>query len=176
MNGLTQRQRVKVNAALSIIHDHGYNASAVSAWAREYRDKQGYPTAKAYERALNEFIGGQPGLADSLVKVTRLVQASDDATVASYDKALTTYIQTGDDSGITALADTIAQDSVALAVRHGEIKGGVTAENVEAALGLAMADQHVPHSLHTARVSRIGHLSPETDDVRGAGARRAGPC
>jgi hypothetical protein len=141
---LSQRQRVKINAALAIIHDRGYDASTVTGWAREYHNGQGYPLAKAYERALNEFCGGQPKLAPTLTKITRLVQASDEATVGKYDQALTTYINTGDGSQIEALGSMIAQDSVALAVRSGEIQGGVTAENVEAALGIPMNAAHIP--------------------------------
>lgn len=149
MTGLTQRQRVKINAALSIIHDHGFDPNGVVALARQYRTR-GADMRSAYERALNEFIQAQPDLSDPLLKVTRLVQASNDQTVAQYDHALSTFIQTGDNSAIVALAPMIAEDSVALAVRNGEITGGVTPENVEAALGVPMTDQHVQAAAQAA--------------------------
>lgn len=143
MAGLTQRQRVKVNAALSMIYAQGYDAQTVITWAKEYQ-RSGYDQKGAYQQALNEFIAGQPDLAPALGKITRLIEASDGATVSQYDQALSTYIQTGDDSAITALAPMIARDSVALAVKQGDLAAGdINAESVEAALGFGMADTFV---------------------------------
>lgn len=142
MPNLNQRQRVKINAALSLIHARGYDAQTVVTWAREYQRK-GMDLRSSYQHALNEFIGGQPDLGETLTKINRLIEHSDVPTVARYEQAISAYIETGDDSAINALGPMIAADSVALAQQHGEISGGVTADNVEAALGFAMADGHV---------------------------------
>lgn len=143
MTGLTQKQRVKVNAALSMIYDQGYDAQTVVGWAREH-ERNGRDARSAYQLALNEFVGGQPGLAGPMGKVTRLIDASDANTVAQYDQALSAYIATGDDAPLAALAPMIARDSVALAVKNGELAAGdVNAANVEAATGFSMADEYI---------------------------------
>jgi len=142
MPGLNQRQRVKINAALSLIYAHGYDAQSVVTWAREYQRK-GMDLRASYQQALNEFIVGQPDLAPTITKVNRLIEHSDVPTVAKYEQAINAYIETGDDTAIDALGPMIAADSVALAQQLGEITGGVSAENVEAALGFAMAENHV---------------------------------
>lgn len=136
MAGLTNRQRVKVNAALSLIYAEGYDAQTVHNWASEYKG-QGYPPAKAFERALNEFVAGQPEVGAAIGKITRLIHASDDATVAKYDQALNEYIATGNDAAISALGPMMAQDSVALSVRSGELADGtMSAEAVGDCVGL----------------------------------------
>jgi len=119
MTALTNKQRVKVNAAFAIIHGHGFNASIVGKEARVIMGT-GHPAPTAYAMALNIFAQRQPGIGGSIDKVTRLIEASDDATVAQYDRALNQYIQTGDDSGISALQDMIVADSRTLAIRNGE--------------------------------------------------------
>lgn len=137
---LTTKQRVKVNAALSMIHTQGYDAQTVVRWAKEY-ERTGYDTRRAYEQALNEFAAGQPDIGNSIGKIARLVEASSVRTVAQYDEALSAFIATGDSTAIDALAPMIAADSVALAVQNGELpQGSLTAEGVEAALGFAMDD------------------------------------
>lgn len=143
MSGLTQKQRVKVNAALSMIYDRGYDAQTVVTWAKGY-ERKGYDTRRAYEHALNEFIGGQPDLAGPIGKINRLIEASDVATVSKYAVALSKYIESGDDTAIAALGPMIARDSVALAIKHGELDANeITAESVQAATGFAMADDIV---------------------------------
>lgn len=138
--GLSIKQRVKVNAALSMIYAQGYDAQTVVTWAADYMG-MGHGPARAYQMALNEFAAGQPDLGDSLGKITRLVEASDVATVAQYDVALTEFINTGDDSALVALGPMIARDSVALAVKNGGLpEGALTGEAIESALGFAMAD------------------------------------
>lgn len=139
--GLTNRQKVKVNAALSAIYAEGYDAQAVVNWARDYMSA-GMAPATAYQHAINEFARAQPAaLHNQLVKMNRLIEASDDQTLARYDDAFSTYIASGDTSKLTALAPMVAQDAVALAARNGEIPhGAVTAEAVEAALGVRMGD------------------------------------
>ncbi|MBL8553260.1 MAG: hypothetical protein JNL41_03200 [Phenylobacterium sp.] len=137
---------MKVNAALSTIYAQGYDAQTVVSWARDY-EAAGHPPRLAYQRALNDFIAGQPAFADSLGKITRLVDASDPQTVAKYDTALSAYIATGDDSEIAALGPMIARDSVVVAQKNGELPNGdITAASTEQALGFAMADQHITAS------------------------------
>ncbi|WP_109354615.1 hypothetical protein [Sphingorhabdus sp. EL138] len=119
MTALSNKQRIKVNAALAIIHGHGFNANIIGKEARVIMGT-GHPAPTAYAMALNNFAQKQPGVGGSIDKVTRLIEASDDATVAQYDQALNQYIQTGDDSGISALQDMIVADSMALAIRNGE--------------------------------------------------------
>ena len=160
--GLNQRQRVKINAALSMIYAGGYDAQTVITWAKEYRSK-GYDQRRAYEQALNEFAAGQPEIAPAMVKFTRLIQASDEQSVAQYDHALSTYIQTGDNSGMEALGPMIARDSVALAVRSGELQGGVTPENVEAALGFAMDDGHVQAAVKATTPAPAQQAQPQPE-------------
>lgn len=142
MHGLNQRQRVKINAALSLIYSQGYDAQTVVSWARAY-NKNGYEMRSSYQQALNDFVSGQPDLAPTLGKITRLIEHSDVPTVAKYEQALSAYIESGDDRALNELGPVIAADSVALARQHGELTGDVSADNVEAALGLALADGHV---------------------------------
>lgn len=117
---LTARQRTKINAALCLIHDLGHKASDVINLANQHI-RGGTDPRTAYERSLNTFLGNAPDLMPVVSKVLRLVDASDDKTVDQYDAALDSYIATGDDSSINALAPTIAEDSLALAVREGEL-------------------------------------------------------
>jgi hypothetical protein len=143
MTALNKRQGVKINAALSMIYHHGYDAQTVVGWAREYQ-QQGYPMAKSYERALNEFIAGQPELGGAIVRINRLIHASDDATVDQYESAINQYIENGDGSAIETLGPVIARDSVELARRNGELAdGSITPEAVQSALGIGMADHIV---------------------------------
>jgi len=117
---LTTRQRTKVNAALCLMHDHGYDANSVIKQANELI-KGGADTRSAYEQSINSLLGNEPDLLPVVSKVMRLVDASDDATVDTYDAALSTYVTTGDNTDLNALAPTIAEDSLALAVKDGEI-------------------------------------------------------
>jgi hypothetical protein len=117
---LNARQRTKINAALCLIHDNGFDADSIIHVANELM-KQGSDTRSAYEDALNAFIGEEPALLPVVSKMHRLVDASDDATVDQYDAALSEYVTTGDDSSVNALAPIIAEDSIALALKDGEI-------------------------------------------------------
>jgi hypothetical protein len=116
---LTTRQRTKVNAALCLIHDNGHDAKPVIKLANELAKE--VDTRTAYELALNEFLANVPTLAPIISKIIKLVDASDDGTVDQYDAALSQYVTTGDDSTLNSLAPMIAEDSLALAVRDGEI-------------------------------------------------------
>lgn len=117
---LTARQRTKINSALCLIHDYGHKASEVINLANQHI-RGGTDPRTAYERSLNAFLVNKLDLVTVVSKVLRLVDASDDRTVDQYDAALDRYIATGDDSSVNALAPMIAEDSLALAVREGEI-------------------------------------------------------
>ena len=119
MTALTNKQRVKVNAALTIIHGHGYDPAPVTKIARDLM-AIGHPPRSAYEQALNTFAQSRPGIGVAISKVAQLIEASDSPTVARYDDALSLYIQTGDNSGIAALEPMIVADATALAIRAGE--------------------------------------------------------
>lgn len=131
---LTTRQRTKVNAALCLIHDNGHDAKPVIKLATELAKK--VDTRTAYELALNEFLSRAPELTPSVAKAIKLVDASDDATVDKYDAALSEYVTTSDDSSLKALAPMIAEDSLALAVKAGEItQAEADAGDISKALG-----------------------------------------
>ncbi len=135
MTALTPRQRTAINATLALIHDAGHTATAISQQAKAAAAK-GVPLKQAYDRAVEGFMAAQPDLAGPISKVARLVMASDDATVAQYGRALDSYNATGDATALNALAPTIARDSIALAIKHGELTPGATgADALTAALG-----------------------------------------
>ncbi len=135
MTALTPRQRTAINATLALVHSAGHNATAISQQATAAAAK-GVPLKQAYDRAFEGFMAATPDLAGPITKVARLVMASDDATVAQYGRALDTYNATGDETALNALAPTIARDSIALAIRHGELSPGATgADALTAALG-----------------------------------------
>ena len=137
MTALTDKQRVKVNAALTIIHGHGYDPAPVSKIARDLI-AIGHPARSAYEQALNTFAQSRPGIGGAIAKVAQLIEASDGPTVARYDDALSLYIQTGDNSGINALEAMIVADATALAIRSGESTADALAGfSIDDALGTA---------------------------------------
>ena len=128
---MTTKERAQVNAALCLIHDNGLDASAITR-AATVNIAGGLAPGAAYGLALNAFAGQHADLAPILSKVTRLIGASSPETIVTYDRALTEYIATGNDAAMNALAPMIAADSMALAIRAGEMKPGDTGE---AALG-----------------------------------------
>ena len=137
MTALTDKQRVKINAALTIIHGHGHSPAAVTQQARELI-AIGHPARSAYEQALNSFAQRLPGIGGAIAKVAQLIEASDSPTVAQYDSALSLYIQTGDNSGIAALEPMIVADATALAIRAGESTADALAGlSIDDALGTA---------------------------------------
>ena len=139
MTALTDKQRVKVNAALTIIHGHGHGHSpaAVTQQARELMAID-HPARSAYEQALNTFAQRLPSIGGAIAKVAQLIEASDGPTVAQYDSALSLYIQTGDNSGIAALEPMIVADATALAIRAGESTADALAGlTIDDALGTA---------------------------------------
>lgn len=132
---LTPRQRTKINAALCLLDDNGYDAQTVIHMATQL-NKDGKDHRTAYETALNAYLAEEPDIFPAISKALRLVDASDDATVDQYDAALSVYATTGDDSSLNALAPMIAQDSLALALREGEITQEEAAgHNLKKALG-----------------------------------------
>lgn len=160
MTALTNKQRVQVNAALAIIHSSGNNASAVTAKAKAYQG-QGHSAQKGYELALSEFIGTQPGLAKEITKTIALVAASDEKTIGQYDHALTQYIQTGSDAGLQELAPMIARDSVALAIRNGEITADDVANGgLETALGYAPSQTMIDAAMSPVDAPAAGPFAP----------------
>ncbi|WP_294333305.1 hypothetical protein [uncultured Sphingomonas sp.] len=120
MNGLTMKQRAKVNAALCMIHYQGHSVDAVQARVRAHA-ASGMDLRAAYETGLNEFITVNPAMQSPLGRVTGLIEASDEATVARYDAAINRYIETGDETAVNELEPMMREDALALAVRNGEL-------------------------------------------------------
>jgi hypothetical protein len=140
MSNLTHRQRVKVNAALAIIHGNGHDASAVSRQAKASA-LNGLSLQQGYEAALNSFIQSNPAMGNEIARTIAVIGASDDATVNSYHHALTEYNATGSIVAMSAMLPTMARDSVALAIRNGEITAADVANGgVETALGFTPSD------------------------------------
>lgn len=120
MTALTPRQAIKVKAALSLIAVHGHNPRAVQKQAQDEIAK-GFPANAAYSTALNAFTARVPALKDTLEIAVDLIHNSDDATVSLYDKALTAYNNSGDESHLNNLAPMILEDAKALAISKGEV-------------------------------------------------------
>ncbi|MEZ0494919.1 hypothetical protein [Sphingomonas sp. IW22] len=120
MTALTPRQAIKVKAALSLIAVHGHNPRAVQKQAQDEIAK-GHPANTAYSTALNAFAARVPALRDTLTIAVDLIHNSDDATVSLYDKALTAYNNSGDESHLDSLAPMILEDAKALAISKGEV-------------------------------------------------------
>jgi hypothetical protein len=116
---LNPRQRAKVNAALCLIHDNGYDAKPIIRNATELMKSVDARTA--YELALNDFLRAEPAMLPSIAKAHNLINASDGATIDKYDAALSDYVSTGENHALKALAPMIAEDVLALAVKDGDI-------------------------------------------------------
>ena len=122
---LTPRQTTKVNAALSLIAQHGHNPRTVQQHAKGLISN-GTPAAQAYSTALTAFTSRVPAIRATMTIALDVIQHSDDATLGTYDRALAAYNDTGDGSHLEALAPMMLEDAKALAVRTGE----ATAEEV----------------------------------------------
>lgn len=120
MTALTPRQAIKVKAALSLIAVHGHNPRTVQQQANAELAK-GLPANIAYKNAIDAFTARVPALKNTLEIAVDLIHNSDDATVSMYDKALTAYNNTGDESHIDNLAPMILEDAKALAISKGEV-------------------------------------------------------
>ena len=135
MNALTPRQAVKVKAALSLIAVHGHNPRTVQKQAQDEIAK-GIPANFAYKTALDAFASRVPAMRDTRHIAVDLIHNSDDATVTLYDKALTAYNNSGDESHLDSLAPMILEDAKALAISKGEVTEAEAASwTVEDALG-----------------------------------------
>ncbi len=97
---------------------------------------KGYPANAAYSTALNSFTARVPALKNTLEIAVDLIHNSDDATVSLYDKALTSYNNTGDESHLDNLSPMILEDAKALAISKGEVTEADAASwTVDDALG-----------------------------------------
>lgn len=147
MTELSPKQGVKVKSALWLIHDHGHDAMALSRSVTT-AIAGGHDPKGAYENALTAFVADKPELSSIMSHTVRLIEASDGPTVTQYGEALEAYNQTGNRSGIDALAETFAKDSIALAVKNGELSATDTGNRaaVEAALGFSFSDEVIEQS------------------------------
>ena len=135
MTALTPRQAIKVKAALSLIAVHGHNPRTVQQQANAELAK-GLPANVAYKNAIDAFTARVPALKDTLEIAVDLIHNSDDATVSLYDKALTAYNNSGDESHLDSLAPMIREDAKALAISKGEVTEADAANwTVDDALG-----------------------------------------
>ncbi|MEG3169448.1 hypothetical protein U1737_14750 [Sphingomonas sp. LB3N6] len=135
MTALTPRQAVKVKAALSLIAVHGHNPRTVQQQANTELAK-GLPANIAYKNALDAFASRVPALKNTLEIAVDLIHNSDDATVSMYDKALSAYNNSGDESHLDSLAPMILEDAKALAISKGEVTEADAANwTVDDALG-----------------------------------------
>jgi len=135
MTALTPRQAIKVKAALSLIAVHGHNPRTVQQQANAELAK-GLPANVAYKNAIDAFTARVPALKDTLEIAVDLIHNSDDATVSLYDKALTAYNNSGDESHLDNLAPMILEDAKALAIIKGEVTEADAANwTVDDALG-----------------------------------------
>ena len=136
MTALTPRQRVKANAALSLIALHGHNPRTVQNAAKA-RMAEGYPAAIAYTKALEAFALNVPSMRNTLEIALELVGKSDDATLSKYDAALNHYNATGDEGQLEGLAPMIVEDAKALAIRNGDATEADTLYwDIQSALGV----------------------------------------
>ncbi len=159
---LARRDRTWVNAALVVLHDRGHDPQAVVDTARRLT-AAGKAPVDAYKAALNAYAQQAPDTEAALSHVIRLVQSSDDRTVQRYDKALTTYIRTGDPDAMAPVAETFMADSVRLAQRDG---GDVA--DVAAALGF---DSPAPF-MEAAAALPSTPVRPAAADARDRGTRQ----
>ncbi|WP_156363347.1 hypothetical protein [Sphingomonas sp. Leaf30] len=135
MTALTPRQTIKVKAALSLIAVHGHNPRTVQQQANAELAK-GLPANVAYKNAIDAFTARVPALKDTLEIAVDLIHNSDDATVSLYDKALTAYNNSGDESHLDNLAPMILEDAKALTISKGEVTEADAANwTVDDALG-----------------------------------------
>lgn len=135
MTALTPRQTIKVKAALSLIAVHGHNPRTVQQQANAELAK-GLPANVAYKNAIDAFTTRVLALKNTLEIAVDLIHNSDDATVSLYDKALTAYNNSGDESHLDSLAPMILEDAKALAIIKGEVTEADAANwTVDDALG-----------------------------------------
>jgi hypothetical protein len=117
---LSRRQTATYNAALCFIHQTGHDPFDITNDVQRLMNS-GVPASTAFQRALNGFVDRTPEMLEPLQMITRVIEASDDFTVARYNMAMSQYIETGDESGINAVAPIMAKDMVTLAKQRGEV-------------------------------------------------------
>lgn len=120
MTTLTPRQSTKVKAAFSLIAIHGHNPRTVQQ-AAQSAIAAGTPANVAYTQTLNAFADRVPAIRSTLELALDLIHNSDDATVATYDHALSAYNDSGDPAHLDSIAPMILEDAKALAIRNGEV-------------------------------------------------------
>jgi hypothetical protein len=128
---------VQVNAALAAIHAAGLDPALVSQ-AAGANIALGMSASQANQAAINRYLDTKsPDVRRTVAKMVDLIQHSDDATVAAYDRAINAYNATGNDAELSALAPMMARDAVALSLRRGEITQAQidSGEGISAALG-----------------------------------------
>lgn len=135
----TGKQLTTFDAVLTCISAAGYDPNVAQA-AAEADVAAGVPVLTAYSRALNGYVSTLPTeTRGAIEKIAKLVAASDDATIAQYDAAISAYNASdgNDESAIEALFPMMAQDGLALALRDGEITQAEIdrGEGIAAALG-----------------------------------------
>ncbi|WP_434405772.1 hypothetical protein [Sphingobium sp. DN12] len=134
---LDARARTKVSAALSLIALHGHNPRTVQEVANQ-RIAAGQPANLAYTFALNAFADKVPAIRPMMEIALDLIQNSDDATIATYDKALAAFNETGDTAHLDAITPMILEDAKALAVQNDEVSAEDAAGwDIEDALGFS---------------------------------------
>lgn len=161
MTILTDKQHTKIRAALALIHDSGGDALAVGQAAKR-SIASGMSPKKAYEQALTAHVDANPAISNQILHTLKLIEASDGATVAAYGSALASYNDTGDRTALNGLAETFAKDSIALAVKSGELS--VTdvrnRDAVEAALGFSFSEEVVAQSAPYAAAPQVSSPQP----------------
>lgn len=120
MTTLSVRQRTMVNTALVFLHHNGVDAKAVSARA-SFLIREKVPPAAAYDQAVQAALNRRPELRRQLERDVAQVKASDDTTVAAYDRALSAFIASGDESALKPVESMAVRDAVQMGIRSGEI-------------------------------------------------------
>ena len=143
----TDKQLTTFDAVLTCISAAGYDPT-VAERAAEADIAAGVSPLTAYSRALNSYVSTLPAETQGTIgKIAKLVAASDDATIAQYDAAISAYHASGgtDESAIEALYPMMAQDGLALALNNGEITQAEIdrGEGIAAALGYQPVPEQV---------------------------------
>lgn len=116
---LSTRDRVKVMAGLTLMHDAGMDTGEVTRVA-ETLINSGTPASKAYSTAFGKLFAAAPQMAAPILRLEQLVDATDNRTIASYSLGLSRYIETGERGHLDAILPTIQQDMADMAVRTGD--------------------------------------------------------
>jgi len=116
---LSKRDQAKVRAALVMIQDAGQDVGEVTRTAQAIINT-GTPARQAWERTMNNFVERVPSFRAPLQRLGQLVDATDDRTIASYNVALSRYIDTGDRSSLQTLLPTVQQDMATMAQVTGD--------------------------------------------------------